>query len=141
MKALINKRIIDNNNNDFNNNNPYRNNNNINEDVRAKKKLYKNSIKVRKQIILLIISTKKMRLKINLIIKILFKENDVLNFIKKERQKTPIHSNLKNNFFIDKNDKGNLNKNKKNEQIMNMLNTNKRGTNRILKEGNERYKP
>ena len=65
----------------------------------------------------------------------------MLNFIKKERQKTPIHSNLKNNFFIDKNDKGNLNKNKKTKQIMNMLNTNKRGTNRILKEGNERYKP
>ena len=39
-----------------------------------KKKLYKNSIKVRKQIILLIISTKKMRLKINLIIEILLKK-------------------------------------------------------------------
>ena len=189
MKALMNKRIIDNNNNDFNYNNPYRNNNNnINENVRAKKKVIQKFNQSKKANNAINNFNKKNEIKNKFNNKNIIKENDVLNFIKKERQKTPIHSNLKNNFFIDKNDKGNLNKNKKikedkkfkliypnsgnnyncidniniiksdneikpkfsinkrdlkekTEQIMNMLNTNKRGTKRILKEENERYKP
>ena len=190
IKAQMNKRIIENsnNNNDFNYNNPYRNNNvNTNANINTKKKITQKFNQKKKSNKAINNFNKKNEIKNKFNNKNIMKENDILNFIKKERQKTPINKNLRNNFFEDKIGNGNINKKAKDnkkfkliypnnvknnnyinsninviksgnevkpkfntnkmdikekaEHILNILNTNKRETHKVIKDGNERYKP